>query len=137
MEDLYARAREQMIEGEMDSHLGYPRHAPEGINSGNSRNGKSSKKVKTSMGEVELEIPRDRNSTFEPILIPKRSRTVEGIEEIVISLYARGMSVRDIELQIRDIYGYTISMPLSPILHLRYSPILPSGRAVHCRWCTS
>src|SRR6187402_1272612 len=93
----------------MDSHLGYPKHAPEGINSGNSRNGKSSKKVKTSMGEVELEIPRDRNGTFEPVLIPKRSRTVEGIEEIVISLYARGMSVRDIELQIRDIYGYTIS----------------------------
>jgi len=109
MEDLYARAMEQMIEGEMDSHLGYPKHAPEGVNSGNSRNGKSSKKVKTTMGEVELEIPRDRNSTFEPVLIPKRSRTVEGIEEIVISLYARGMSVRDIELQIRDIYGYTIS----------------------------
>lgn len=109
MEDLYARAMEQMIEGEMDSHLGYPKHSPEGVNSGNSRNGKSSKTVKTTMGEVELEIPRDRNSTFEPVLIPKRSRTVEGIEEIVISLYARGMSVRDIELQIRDIYGYTIS----------------------------
>jgi transposase-like protein len=109
MENLYARAMEQMIEGELDSHLGYEKHSPEGINSGNSRNGKSSKKVKTTMGEVELEIPRDRNSTFEPVLIPKRSRTVEGIEEIVISLYARGMSVRDIELQIRDIYGYTIS----------------------------
>lgn len=109
MEDLYAKAMEQMIEGEMDSHLGYEKHSPEGINSGNSRNGKTSKKVKTTMGEVELEIPRDRNSSFEPVLIPKRSRTVEGIEEIVISLYARGMSVRDIELQIRDIYGYTIS----------------------------
>jgi transposase-like protein len=109
MEDLYARAMEQMIEGEMDSHLGYTKHSPEGINSGNSRNGKTSKKIKTTLGEVELEIPRDRNSTFEPVLIPKRSRTVEGIEEIVISLYARGMSVRDIELQIRDIYGYTIS----------------------------
>jgi transposase-like protein len=109
MENLYARAMEQMIEGELDSHLGYEKHSPEGINSGNSRNGRSSKKVKTTMGEVELEIPRDRNSTFEPVLIPKRSRTVEGIEEIVISLYARGMSVRDIELQIRDIYGYNIS----------------------------
>jgi len=109
MEDLYARAMEQMIEGELDSHLGYTKHSPEGINSGNSRNGKTSKKVKTTLGEVELEIPRDRNSTFEPVLIPKRSRTVEGIEEVVISLYARGMSVRDIELQIRDIYGYNIS----------------------------
>lgn len=109
MEDLYARAMEQMIEGELDGHLGYSKHSPEGVNSGNSRNGKTSKKVKTTMGEVELSVPRDRNSTFEPVLIPKRSRTVEGIEEIVISLYARGMSVRDIELQIRDIYGYTIS----------------------------
>ena len=109
MENLYARAMEQMIEGELDGHLGYEKHSPEGINSGNSRNGKTSKKVKTTMGEVELEIPRDRNSTFEPVLVPKRSRTVEGIEEIVISLYARGMSVRDIELQIRDIYGYNIS----------------------------
>jgi putative transposase len=109
MEDLYAKAMEQMIVGEMDSHLGYEKYSPEGINSGNSRNGKTSKKVKTTMGEVELEIPRDRNSSFEPVLIPKRSRTVEGIEDIVISLYARGMSVRDIELQIRNIYGYTIS----------------------------
>jgi putative transposase len=109
MENLYARAMEQMIEGELDSHLGYTKHSPEGINTGNSRNGKSSKKVKTTLGEVELVIPRDRNSTFEPVLIPKRSRTVEGIEDIVISLYARGMSVRDIELQIRDIYGYNIS----------------------------
>jgi len=109
MEQLYAQAMEQMLEGEMDSHLGYTKHSPEGINSGNSRNGKGSKKVKTKLGEVELAVPRDRNSTFEPVLIPKRSRTVEGIEEVVISLYARGMSVRDIELQIRDIYGYSIS----------------------------
>lgn len=86
MEDLYARAMEQMIEGELDRHLGYSKHAPEDTNSGNSRNGKTSKKAKTTMGEVELSGPRDRNSTFEPVLIPKRSRTVEGIEEIAISL---------------------------------------------------
>lgn len=109
MEKLYASAMEQMLEGEMDSHLGYAKHSPEGINSGNSRNGKTYKKVKTKLGEVDLNIPRDRRSTFEPILIPKRSRTVEGIEDVVISLYARGMSVRDIELQIKDIYGYSIS----------------------------
>lgn len=109
MEKLYASAMEQMLEGEMDSHLGYSKHSPEGINSGNSRNGKTSKKLKTKLGEVELNVPRDRNSTFEPVLVPKRSRTVEGIEDVVISLYARGMSVRDIELQIKDIYGYSIS----------------------------
>lgn len=109
MEKLYASAMEQMLEGEMDSHLGYSKHSPEGINSGNSRNGKTSKRLKTKLGEVELNVPRDRNSTFEPMLVPKRSRTVEGIEDVVISLYARGMSVRDIELQIKDIYGYSIS----------------------------
>jgi putative transposase len=109
MEELYARAMEQMLEGEMDGHLGYVKHSAEGINSGNSRNGKSSKKVKTTLGEVELEIPRDRNSTFEPVLIPKRSRKVEAIEEMIISLYARGMTVRDIETQIREVYGYNIS----------------------------
>src|SRR5688572_31496096 len=78
MEELYARAMEQMLEGEMEGHLGYVKHSAEGINSGNSRNGKSSKKVKTTLGEVELEIPRDRNSTFEPVLLPKRSRKVEA-----------------------------------------------------------
>lgn len=109
MEELYARAMEQMLEGEMDSHLGYEKHSAEGINSGNSRNGKTSKTVKTTLGEVELEVPRDRNSSFEPVLIPKRSRKVEAIEDIIISLYARGMTVRDIEAQIREVYGYNIS----------------------------
>jgi len=109
MEQLYARAMEQMLEGEMDSHLGYEKHSAEGINSGNSRNGKTSKTVKTTLGEIDLEIPRDRNSSFEPVLIPKRSRKVEAIEDIIISLYAKGMTVRDIEAQIREVYGYNIS----------------------------
>jgi putative transposase len=109
MEQLYARTMEQMLEGELDSHLGYEKHSPEGINSGNSRNGKTSKTVKTTLGEVELEIPRDRNGSFEPVLIPKRSRKVEALEEMIISLYAKGMTVRDIEEQIREVYGYNIS----------------------------
>lgn len=109
MEQLYARAMEQMLEGEMDSHLGYEKHSPEGINTGNSRNGKTSKTVKTTLGEIDLEVPRDRNGSFEPVLIPKRSRKVEAIEDMIISLYARGMTVRDIEAQIREVYGYNIS----------------------------
>lgn len=109
MEQLYARAMEQMLEGEMDSHLGYEKYAADGINSGNSRNGKTSKTVKTTLGEIDLEIPRDRNSSFEPVLIPKRSRKVEAVEDLIISLYARGMTVRDIEAQIREVYGYNIS----------------------------
>ena len=102
---------EQMLEGEMDSHLGYTKHSAEGINSGNSRNGKGSKKVKTKLGEVELAIPRDRNSTFEPCLDTQAEPHGRRNWRSGNLLYARGKAsgVRDIELQIRDIYGYTIS----------------------------
>lgn len=109
IDDLFTKGMEQMLEGELDGHLGYAKHSPEGINSGNSRNGKTRKKIKSKRGELEIEVPRDRNSTFEPVLVPKRSRFVEGVEEIIISLYARGMSVRDIETQIREIYGVNVS----------------------------
>ncbi len=109
IDQLFVKGMEQMLEGELDGHLGYAKHSPQGINSGNSRNGKSTKKIKTKRGELTVEVPRDRNSTFEPELIPKRSRFVEGIEEIIISLYAKGMSVRDIETQIRELYGVNVS----------------------------
>ena len=109
IDQLFTKGVEQMLEGELDGHLGYAKHSPEGINSGNSRNGKSTKKIKTKRGEREIEVPRDRNGTFNPVLVPKRSRFVEGIEEVIISLYARGMSVRDIEVQIRELYGVNVS----------------------------
>jgi transposase-like protein len=109
IDELFTKGMEHMLEGELDGHLGYAKHSPQGINSGNSRNGKTRKKVKSKRGELNIEVPRDRNSTFEPVLIPKRSRFVEGIEEVIISFYARGMSVRDIETQIREIYGVNVS----------------------------
>ena len=109
IDQLFTKGVEQMLEGELDGHLGYAKHSPEGINSGNSRNGKTSKKIKTKRGELDIEVPRDRNGTFNPVLVPKRSRFVEGIEEVIISLYARGMSVRDIEVQIRELYGVNVS----------------------------
>ena len=109
IDQLFVKGMEQMLEGELDGHLGYVKHSPQGINSGNSRNGKVSKKIKTKRGEMEIEVPRDRNSTFEPVLVPKRSRFVEGIEEIIISLYAKGMSIRDIEVQIKELYGVSVS----------------------------
>ena len=109
MEDLYVRGTEKMLEAEMDQHLGYEKHAPEGRNTGNSRNGKISKTIKSKYGAVGIEVPRDRASTFEPILVPKRSSLAEGIEELVISLYAKGMSTRDIEEQLREIYKFNLS----------------------------
>jgi putative transposase len=109
MEELYVRGTEKMLEGEIDAHLGYDKYAPEGRNTGNSRNGKTSKKLKSKYGEVEIEVPRDRAGTFEPVVVPKRSSLAQGIEELVISLYAKGMSVRDIEEQLREIYQFNLS----------------------------
>ena len=101
------RGIEQLLEGELDNHLGYEKH--ERSDSNNSRNGKKSKKVKTSDGELQIDIPRDRNGSFSPLLIPKRKSMVDGLENIVVSLYAKGMSVRDIEDQIKDLYGFELS----------------------------
>lgn len=80
IDQLFVKGMEQMLEGELDGHLGYAKHSAEGINSGNSRNGKTTKKIKTKRGELELRVPRDRNSTFEPVIVPKRSRFIDGIE---------------------------------------------------------
>ena len=109
MEELYVRGTEKMLEAELDHHLGYGKHAPEGRNSGNSRNGKTSKRLRSKYGEVEIEVPRDRAGSFEPVVVPKRRGLAEGIEELVVSLYAKGMSTRDIEEQLREIYGFQLS----------------------------
>lgn len=109
LHQLFKRGVEKMLEAELDDHLGYEKHAPQGINTGNSRNGKTIKLVKTQMGEVSIEVPRDRNASFDPVILPKRKRMLDKIEDIVISLYAKGMSTRDIELQIKEIYGISIS----------------------------
>jgi transposase-like protein len=118
IEELYVRGTERMLEAELDHHLGYEKHAPEGRNSGNSRNGKTSKKLKSKYGEVEIAVPRDRASTFQPVLVPKRRGLAEGIEELVISLYAKGLSTRDIEEQLRELYGFNLSeSAISTITH--------------------
>jgi putative transposase len=117
MEELYVRGTEKMLEAEMDQHLGYEKHAPQGRNTGNCRNGNTAKTIKSKYGAVGIEVPRDRASTFEPIfepiVVPKRSSLAEGIEELVISLYAKGMSTRDIEEQLREISCKGSSPPCS------------------------
>ena len=109
MSSLFKRGVEKMLEGEITQHLGYVKNNPLGNGSGNSRNGKARKLIKTESGEVIIEVPRDRNAEFEPLIVPKRQKVVEKIESIVVSLYAKGMSTRDIERQIKEIYGVTIS----------------------------
>ena len=109
-QEMFKEGVQQMLQGELDEHLGYERHSPEGRNSGNSRNGSSTKKVKSeSLGDLALSIPRDRNSSFEPQLVPKHQRMSSKIEETIIGMYSRGMSTRDIEDQIRELYGVEVS----------------------------
>ena len=98
-----------MLKAEMDEHLGYEKHSPEGINSGNSRNGMNKKTLKTSVGDVPIEVPRDRNSEFNPIVVPKHKTISEKIEQAIVGMYSRGMATRDIEEQIREIYGIEVS----------------------------
>jgi len=105
--DLHSAALEAMLQGEMDAHLGYPKHSSRRTT--NARNGTRSKKVKTQYGQSEIKVPRDRNSDFEPVIVPKHKRTSLSVENIVISLYSKGMSVSDIEDELYEIYGYKLS----------------------------
>ena len=107
LKELQKRGIEKMLEGELDSHLDSARNQKSP--SGNTRNGYTNKKLKTSYGESEISVPRDRNSSFSPILVPKRKSMVDGIENVIISLYAKGMSNSDIEEQIREVYNFDVS----------------------------
>jgi len=103
---------ERMLEAEMTEHLGYEPNAAEGRGSGNSRNGHTHKTVTTESGPVDIRVPRDREGTFEPVVVPKHARRLEGFDEKVLSLYARGMPMREIQEHLRDFYGTDISPDL-------------------------
>ena len=109
LKDIFGPMFESMLQGEMDSHLGYESNDHGYKNTKNRRNGYSHKTVKTIYGDIPVEVPRDRDASFEPQAIPKRSRDVSGIEDKVLSMYAKGMSQRDIADTIEDIYGFGIS----------------------------
>ena len=109
LRDIFGPMFEAMLQGEMNSHLGYNTNEHGYKETSNRRNGYTHKNLKTSMGEVEIDSPRDRDGSFDPQLIPKRSKDVSGIEDKVLSMYAKGMSQRDIADTIEDIYGFEIS----------------------------
>ncbi len=109
LKELFVRGTEEILNGELDSHLGYDKNNIIGNGSGNSRNGYGSKHLKSEFGDIKLKVPRDRNSTFEPELVPKRSSTRMGIENLVISLYAKGMSNSDIEQHLLELYDLDFS----------------------------
>ena len=109
LKDMFKDVLQEMLEAELDDHLGYGKYniSEKAIN--NSRNGFSKKNVKTEFGNVEIDVPRDRQGEFKPQIVPKHKRDISGLEQKIISLYARGMSTRDIHDQIKELYEIEIS----------------------------
>jgi putative transposase len=109
LKQLQKRLLEKAMGAELTVHLGYDKHDPAGKNSGNSRNGSSPKTLKGEFGNLPLAVPRDRNGTFEPQIIPKGQRRFEGFDQAILSLYSRGMTTREIEGHLLEIYGVEVS----------------------------
>lgn len=107
LKDLMGSTIQEMLESEMDEHLGYSHY--ERSENTDSRNGKKTKKVRGNLGETEIEVPQDRDGTFEPQIVKKRQKDISSIEQKIISLYAKGMTTRQISETIKDIYGFEVS----------------------------
>src|SRR5580704_7382733 len=103
---------ERAMNAEMSHHLGYEKHAAGGRGSGNNRNGTSRKKIQGDFGAIEIEVPQDRNSTYDPKIIPKHERRFAGLDEKILSMYARGMTTRDIQGHLEEMYSVEVSPAL-------------------------
>src|SRR5918911_2812683 len=112
LKQLTKAVLERALQAEITHHLGYDKHDAAGDNSGNSRNGKSRKTLKGEFGQLPLEVPRDRNSTFDPKIVPKGQTRFEGFDDKILSLYARGMSTRQIKQHLEEIYQVEVSPSL-------------------------
>ncbi|SHF44380.1 IS256 family transposase, partial [Caloramator proteoclasticus] len=129
LKELFKETLQEMLEAELSSSLGYEKYEKTDKNNSNSRNGYTQKTVKTQFGEMEIDIPRDRNGEFEPQIVPKYKRDISGIEEKVIALYARGMSTRDIHDQIKEIYGIDVSAEMVSKITERIVPEIKSWQS--------
>mgnify|MGYP005813529365 CR=1 FL=1 len=133
---------ERALDVEIADHLGYEHGDPAGHGSGNSRNGHGRKTVLTTAGSVELEVSRDRNGTFSPAIVPKRKRRLGQVEDMILSLYARGMSTRDITEHLAEVYGAAVSaatisrvtdVVVEEIAAWQSRPVDPAHRAAQSR----
>ncbi len=109
LKDLFKDVLQEALEAELDESLGYGKHEVSGKGLNNSRNGYSKKTVKSELGPISINIPRDRNGEFEPQIVPKHQRNINGIEDKILSLYAKGMTTRDISEQVKELYDVEIS----------------------------
>ena len=112
LNELTRKVLERALDAEMTAHLGYEAGDPAGRGTGNSRNGKNSKTVQTQSGPVTVSVPRDRKGDFEPVIVPKRARRLGNLNTAILSLYSRGMTTRDIEEHLKEVYGTQVSREL-------------------------
>src|SRR5271155_4814387 len=112
LKQLTKALMERALSAELTHHLGYEKHDPAGYHSGNSRNGSTAKTVSGEFGEIKVETPRDRNSSFEPQILKKHQRRFDGFDDKILSLYARGMTTREIQGHLEDTYGVEVSPAL-------------------------
>lgn len=109
LKDLFGETLQAMLEAEMEHHLGYEKNDKLGKQTSNRRNGHGQKTVRSDYGEVVLDVPRDRTGEFEPVIVGKRQKNVTGIEDQILALYAKGVSTRDIQDHLHQIYGMSVS----------------------------
>jgi transposase-like protein len=109
LQQLTKTVLESAVEGEITDHLGYDKHDPAGKDGGNSRNGTRSKTVLTDIGPVEIDVPRDREGSFEPAIVKKRQRRLTGVDEMILSLSARGLTHGEISSHLAEVYGASVS----------------------------
>lgn len=109
LKDLFGQTLQAMLEGEMAAHLGYDKHEDASKETTNRRNGHGAKTVRSEYGDIGLSVPRDRESSFEPLIVPKRQKSVTGIEDQILALYTKGVSCRDIQDHLEHLYGVEVS----------------------------
>jgi putative transposase len=124
LKDLFGETLQELLEAEMDHNLGYEKHDDDNKETDNRRNGHSSKTVRSELGEIELDIPRDRNGEFDPIIVKKHQKNISGIEEQIIGLYAKGISTREIQDHLQRLYGIDASPTLISNITNKLMPII-------------
>jgi putative transposase len=124
LKDMFAETLQEMLEAELDTELGYPKNGSKPEGGGNRRNGHTKKSVRSQYGELDIEVPRDREGDFEPAVIKKHQKDVAGIEEQILALYAKGVTVRDIQAHLNQLYGIEVSPTLISNVTNRIMPLI-------------
>lgn len=124
LKEMFADTLQEMLEAELDTELGYPKNGSKPEGGGNRRNGHTKKSVRSQYGELDIEVPRDREGDFEPTVIKKHQKEVAGIEEQILALYAKGVSVRDIQAHLNQLYGIEVSPTLISNVTNRIMPLI-------------